>query len=280
MKLFRERSAMKDFLFSNDFFKNLDAFVYTCGYETCSPGHSYGPAVRSGYLIHYVLGGAGYFKTGGRMYRLKEGDAFLIYPDELIYYEADKKNPWTYTWIGFQGVKIKGYLERTSLLASPVFHYGKDDRIRLCHEKMFEANRLTANRDLMMNSILYEYLFLLVSKFPREQFTSREKQISYVEEVLKFLESNYPQKISIQALADSLGLNRSYLHRLFKSATGASLQEYLLDLRIRKACSLLKSTDLSVTIISHSVGYEDTLYFSRLFKKKKGVSPSQYCQKV
>ena len=181
-----------------------------------------------------------------------------------------------YTWIGFQGVKIRGCLERTSLLSSPVFHYGHDDRIRLCHEKMFEASHLSANRDLIMNSILYEYLFLLADKFPRGQYTPGEKQINYVEEALTYLESNYAYDVSVQDLADSIGLNRSYLHRLFKSATGSSVQEYLLDLRIRKACSLLKSTDLPVAIISLSVGYEDTLYFSRLFKRKKGVSPSRY----
>ena len=141
---------------------------------------------------------------------------------------------------------------------------------------MFEASHLNINRDLMMNSILYEYLFLLADKFPREQYTPGEKQINYVEEALTYLESNYTNNISVQSLADSIGLNRSYLHRLFKSATGSSVQEYLLDLRIRKACTLLKSTVLPVAIISLSVGYEDTLYFSRLFKKKKGVSPSRY----
>ncbi|MCI8376114.1 MAG: helix-turn-helix transcriptional regulator [Lachnospiraceae bacterium] len=141
---------------------------------------------------------------------------------------------------------------------------------------MFEASHLNINRDLMMNSILYEYLFLLADKFPREQYTPGEKQINYVEEALTYLESNYTNNISVQSLADSIGLNRSYLHRLFKSATGSSVQEYLLDLRIRKACTLLKSTVLPIAIISLSVGYEDTLYFSRLFKKKKGVSPSRY----
>lgn len=268
---------MKDFIFSNDFFRNLDAFVYTCGYETCEPGHSYGPAVRSGYMIHYVLGGTGRFRKDGKTYYLKEGDAFLICPDELIYYEADRKNPWIYTWIGFQGVKIREYLDRTSLLSGPVFHYGHDDRIRLCHEKMFEANQLKTNRDLIMNSILYEYLFLLASKFPKEQVAAGEKQAVYVEEALKYLEMQYGSgSITIQTVADYLGLDRSYLHRLFKKATGVSPQEYLLDLRIRKSCSLLRQTDLSVAVIALSVGYEDTLYFSRLFKKKKGVSPSDY----
>lgn len=267
---------MKDFIFSNDFFRSLDAFVYTCGYETCTPGHSYGPVLRSGYLIHYVLSGKGYYQVRGKTYRLGEGDAFLICPDELIYYEADKKDPWTYTWIGFQGVKVREYLDRTFLLTTPVFHYGQDDRIRLCHEKMFEANQLSANRDLIMNSILYEYLFLLARKFPKEPVRSRENQAVYVEEALRCLESRYGQNLSIQSVADELGLDRSYLHRIFKAATGSSPQEYLLDLRIRKACDLLRQTDLAVSIISLSVGYEDTLYFSRLFKKKKGVSPTGY----
>ena len=182
---------MKDYFFSNDFSRNLDAMIYTCGYETCEPSHSYGPVVRSGYLIHYILKGKGIYKTDGHIYPLSEGDAFLIRPNTLIYYEADKYHPWTYTWIGFQGIKIEEYLKRTSLLETPYFHYGKDDRVRLCHEKMFEAYKLPENRDLMMNSILYEYLYLLASKFPRKYIPPKEKKITYVEEALRYIENNY-----------------------------------------------------------------------------------------
>lgn len=167
---------MKDYTFSNDFSKNLDAMIYTCGYETCAPSHSYGPVVRSGYLIHYILSGKGIYKTDGHICQLSEGDAFLIRPNTLIYYEADRYHPWTYTWIGFQGIKIEEYLKRTSLMEIPYFHYGKDDRVRLCHEKMFEAYNLPENRDLMMNSILYEYLYLLASKFPRKYIPPKEKK--------------------------------------------------------------------------------------------------------
>ena len=93
---------MKDYIFSNDFSRNLDAMIYTCGYETCAPSHSYGPVVRSGYLIHYILGGKGIYKTDGHIYQLSEGDAFLIRPNTLIYYEADKYHPWTNNWIGYK----------------------------------------------------------------------------------------------------------------------------------------------------------------------------------
>lgn len=267
---------MKDYHFSNEFSKNIDAMIYTCGYETCKSGHSYGPAARSGYMIHYILKGKGIYKTDGKIFRLREGDAFLIHPNTLIYYEADKYDPWTYTWIGFHGIKIEPYLKRTSLLTTPFFHYGHDDRVRLCHEKMFEANQLKNNRDLMMNCIMYEYLFLLASKFPNEQISSQEKQISYVEDALHYIESHYDEEICVQNIADFLNLDRSYLYRLFKATTGVSLQEYLLDFRIRRACFLLQSTNLSINAIARSVGYKDALYFSRLFKNKKQRSPSEY----
>lgn len=115
---------MQNYNFSNDFSRNIDAMIYTCGYENCSPGHSYGPIMRNGYLIHYILKGSGVYKARGQIFRLKEGDAFLICPGELIYYEADSKTPWSYAWIGMQGIKVKGYLERTIFPKELVLHYG------------------------------------------------------------------------------------------------------------------------------------------------------------
>ena len=267
---------MQDYIFSNDFSRNIDAMIYTCGYENCVPGHSYGPILRNGYLIHYILSGSGIYKARGRIFRLKEGDAFLICPGELIYYRADLKTPWSYTWIGMQGIKVRGYLERTSLLEELTVHYGQDDQMRLCHEKMFEADKLPQNRDLIMNSIMYEYLFLLARKFPNNQFSVHEKKSDYVEEALKYIEACYCDPITIQDIADHLNINRSYLHRLFKAFTGMSIQSYLLDYRIRQACILLKNTDLSIRTIAHSVSYMDALYFSRLFRQKKGMTPSEY----
>lgn len=267
---------MHDFIFSNDFSQNIDAMVYTCGYENCVPGHSYGPALRSGYLIHLVLEGKGMFKTNDKVYRLSAGEAFLITPGSLIYYKADDHEPWTYTWIGFQGIKIKPYLSRTSLLEHPVFNHTVDEGFLRCHEKMYEAYQLSENRDLIMNSILYQYLFLLAQKFPNNSNSPEIKRIEYVEEALKYIETNYFWEITVQSIADFLNIDRSYLHRLFKSSVGVSIKEYLLNFRIKRACDLLIHTDLPISTISRSVGYEDSLYFSRLFKNKKSVSPKEY----
>jgi AraC-like DNA-binding protein len=170
----------------------------------------------------------------------------------------------------------KGYLERTSLPEKLVVRFGEDDQLRRCHEKMSEADRLTGNRDLIMNSILYEYLFLLASKFPGKKTVITGKKSDHVENALKYIEDHYCDSITIQNVADHLGLNRSYLHRIFKAFTCVSIQNYLLDYRIRQACILLKNTDLSVRMVAHSVSYIDPLYFSRLFHQKMGMSPSEY----
>lgn len=267
---------MIDYIFSNDFSKNIDAMIYTCGYETCKPKHSYGPVVRSGYLIHYIISGKGFFQCENKIYHLSKGDAFLIKPNTLIYYEADNDEPWTYTWIGFQGLKIEAYLNRTTFMENLCVNYNENEILKSCHEKMFKAYQLVKNRDLMMNSILYEYLYNLSITFPKTDISQNEKHISYIEEALKYIESNYSEQISINKIAKWLNLDRSYMYRLFKSITGISPQEYLLDFRIRKACDLLKNTGLTITNISRSVGYEDSLYFSRLFKNKKGKTPSEY----
>lgn len=97
-----------------------------------------------------------------------------------------------------------------------------------------------------------------------------------MEEALRYIEANYAHSVNIQVIADHLNIERTYLYRLFKDITGVSPQEYLLDYRIRRACSLLKETDLPVSDIARSVGYGDALYFSRLFKQKKGSPPSEY----
>jgi len=268
-----------DYTFSNDFFRNIDAMIYTCGYENCLPSHSYGPILRNGYLIHYILNGKGIYKARGKLFHLKKGDAFLICPDELIYYEADKNFPWSYTWIGMQGIKIKGYLQRTTFLKNLVLHYGDDQQLKLCHEKMSEADKLLKNRDLIMNCILYEYLFLLACKFPNEEYSIDEKKTNYVEEALQFIEEHYCDPISVQDVANHISINRSYLHRIFKSFTNVSIQSYLLDYRIRQACILLKDTEMPIHVISHSVSYTDPLYFSRLFHQKMGMTPSDYRKK-
>ena len=77
--------------------------IYYCGREQCAPGHFWGPAIRPHYLLHVVLHGKGEFFYQEQKYELSAGDAFLIEPMQTHYYQADKKDPWEYAWVGFDG---------------------------------------------------------------------------------------------------------------------------------------------------------------------------------
>ncbi len=94
--------------------------------------------------------------------------------------------------------------------------------------------------------------------------------------ILTYVEQNYERSVTVQEIADHLALDRSYVHRIFKKRMNMSVKEYILSLRMADASSYLIHTDLPVSDIARSVGYDDVLYFSRLFRKKKGRSPSEY----
>ena len=90
---------MKDTLLDNLHMADINPRI--CGVEACAPGHSFGPAVREYFLLHYVVRGKGIFRRGKREYTLQAGEIFVIRPGEVTYYEADMRDPWEYMWAGF-----------------------------------------------------------------------------------------------------------------------------------------------------------------------------------
>ena len=266
------------FIFSNNNdYSNIELNLYTCGVETCESGHSYGPALRSGYMIHYVLKGKGIFKVKGKTYHLEKDQGFLIEPNVLIYYEADKESPWEYTWVGFNGTKAKDYLNRTNLsIDNPIFSFPKTNDLLDSMSNIIIASKIGSNKNLIILSKLYEFLYLLCENFPNHKLITADRSKTYIEEALLFIQQNYANNISIQDVANYICIDRSYLHRLFKKFINNSPQEYLLSLRMEKATSLLTNSTLKISDISRSVGYTDSLLFSKTFKKSKGISPSEF----
>ena len=90
------------------------------------------------------------------------------------------------------------------------------------------------------------------------------------------MEEHYAEKISLEAIASNMYLSPIYISKLFKEEMGDSPINYLISIRLKKAASLLKDSNLTITEISSLTGYENTYYFSRLFKKKYGVSPKEF----
>jgi len=256
-----------------------DINMYQCGTERCKPGHFFGPAVRDYYLIHYIVDGKGIFQVGNTTYNLSKGQGFLICPGIVTFYQADKEDPWYYTWIGFHGLKAEEYLKKANLtVENPIFTYTKDDFIENCFREMIEIRKMERARELRLLGLFYMFISQLAEingNFSRNDDLKNTKE-HYINKMIQFIELNYSRKISISEMAKYVGLDRSYMGAIFKDYFKTTPQKYLMKFRIDKACELMSNANLTIGDISRSVGYEDPLLFSKIFKKIKGFSPREY----
>nr|WP_321293127.1 AraC family transcriptional regulator [uncultured Trichococcus sp.] len=263
--------------FFNNHNDNDYMFLYTVGYEETQSGHTYGPTTRSGYMLHYVHSGSGTFWSGGKRYELKKGDFFFIEPQAIVSYKADEQHPWTYYWIGFKGSLVTEYLTRTAIsMENPVFSVKNGgDLIKEKISEMIEISFISEDNDLLLNARLMEILFYLSQSFPAEApaQTSSNKLFT---QALQIMRNNYDSPIQIGDIADSLAIDRTYLHRIFKQEMNVSPKEYLTGIRISQAKELLLQTDWPVKVIAQSVGFDDPQRFSHTFKQREQQTPNQY----
>jgi AraC family transcriptional regulator of arabinose operon len=261
--------------------QSVDLYLSYCGMEECDPCHSYGPIQRTEYLLHYILEGKGTYTVDGTTYHLGKHDAFIIYPNETTYYEADQNDPWTYIWIGFEGIKADTCLNYASFSKeSRIGSFECEDLLVEYINGMLSASQLTYANDLKREGFLFMFLSALIHE--KHDAVAKPKEVYdypyqvYVEHALEFIDHHYEKNIKINDIANYIGINRSYLANIFKKGMNMSPQEYLVNYRLDKASGLLKTTNLPVSTIASQVGYDDPLTFSKVFKNFYGISPKAY----
>ena len=143
---------------------------------------------------------------------------------------------------------------------------------------MISVARLNTSSELMLLGHLYIFLSLLIqNNHETSQHLSKSfEQEKYVRKVIEFISKNYSGKISISDIASYIGLDRSYLYVIFNRFMNISPQNFLINYRVERAVDLMQNPELTIGDISRSVGYEDPFQFSKIFKKIKGVSPSEF----
>lgn len=253
-----------------------DLSLYSAGYEACAPGHHYGPIYRSYQLIHFILSGKGVLEIDGHTFQLGAGDAFLIPSGKIAYYAADTADPWCYTWINFLGINSQMYTYQ--LIASspePYVLHGLDtEKYRALIGQVLALEGTATARYFKGNGILLQVLGEL---FQDAGFDERYWGKNSVADEAKFyLDVNYSEKLKLKAVAHNLGVHPNYLTRVFHEKYGVTPKQYLLNLKLQKACQLLRTTDLPVSVIAGSMGFDDGMAFSKLFKKTYGCAPSEY----
>jgi len=269
-------------IFPNENF--IDLNMYQCGKEQCEPAHMFGPAIRNHYLFHYIISGSGILysnnsKGDTKTYQLTANQGFMIFPNQINTYVADKTNPWKYIWIEFDGLRSQMSLNTAGFSKdNPIYATKSPD---LLNKMLTEMNYIVENRknSSILNIIGHLYLFLDVlerSNIRLKRSAKNDMKDFYIHEALTFVENNFQKDISVENMADVCNLNRSYFGKIFKETLGKSPQEFLLEYRMTKATELLKLTRLSIKEVGIAVGYENQFHFSRAFKNIYGVSPYEW----
>ncbi|MBQ8305455.1 MAG: AraC family ligand binding domain-containing protein [Blautia sp.] len=254
---------------------NLDYY----GSEQCAPGHSFGPHVRASYVLHMVQSGRGKLVKDGREYEIGAGDAFLIRPKEETIYTADREDPWHYMWIGFHGYRVSEMLDHIGFTAGePVLHCRNMPKIRETMETLLKAKDLTYINGLIRMSALYRLMALLTenSSAPEVQVPEKTGDSVYAAMAVDLLMNSVRTQRKIADIARQIGISRNHLTMVFKREMGVSPQEFLMNYRMEKAASLLTVTTDPISVVAAEVGYSDPLAFSKAFRARYGVSPTEF----
>lgn len=256
-------------------FKEL--YLCFCGVSECEPGHSFGPAVRPNYILHYILSGRGIYQVGDRVYKLKEGQGFLIEPEAVTYYQADESEPWTYLWVGFGGAQAEMFLQDLGLNSNQhAFRSEYGEELKQIVSNMLQKNTLSQENQYCLESLLYKFFAVLAKDAQPDAVAEENRESVYVKKAVNFIQNNYFRGIGVAEAAEHAGVSRSYLYKVFVKNLQISPKEFLTHLRLVRSRELLELTELSVEGVAMSCGYSDALTFSKSFKKEMGMSPSQY----
>lgn len=198
--------------------KFKDFHLCFCGFAECKPLHSYGPAARPNYILHYVMKGKGIYQVGETKYQLKEGQAFLIEPESLTFYQADKTDPWSYLWVGFGGTEAQRFVRDLGLNSRQLTcecEYGEE--LKEIVFEMLHHTSSTAENLYYLQGKLYQFFSVLARGIEIQQYSNDTKESIHVQEAISYIKNYYSQKITVEDIANYLALNRSYLYTIFIS---------------------------------------------------------------
>ncbi len=231
---------MNDLLFSvfpNENF--IDLSLYQFGREQCKPAHLFGPAARNHYLFHYVISGTGRLMADDssgetREYSIKSMQGFMIFPDQITTYIADKDMPWEYIWIEFDGLRAKSIIDMAGLSPDNPVYKARSKELR--ESMMKEMIYIVENRDFspfhLIGHLYFFIDYLARSAAEIKIHPGSKLRDFYIHEAIVFIEQNFQNDISIEDIAEVCGLNRTYFGKIFKEAVGKSPQEFLMNYRM------------------------------------------------
>lgn len=253
--------------------------VNCCGFEKYITKniHTFREKGRLDYQIIYITKGCGNFFINNTMTTIPYGNIIIFRPEEMQQYAYYYHDAPELYWVHFTGYAAKNYLSDINLLDKPVHYIG-------IHNGLIEHFKKIM-LELQVKSPLYEQtsdamLMELLTSMARKKiaFENPNSKFSdpHIQKIVAQMHTACDQPWNINDLAKECLLSPNRFMHKFKAQTGFSAMDYLIQIRIAKAKDLLINSQLNIKEISNLIGYENPLYFSRLFHKIEGISPRDY----
>ncbi|HEY4337380.1 MAG TPA: AraC family transcriptional regulator [Puia sp.] len=234
--------------------------------------------ILNGYYLVFISRGKGTFESAlSPSIDIEAGTCFFLFPGIWHRYRPDPSSGWEEYWIGFKGSYPDQLMNKSLFSPSlPVVSPGLSDTLLMQVKKIVEEVRAgSPGYHQVISGITLQILGLVHALSARTQIVEDET-LQAVEKAKFYFRENLENPLELKELMRQLPMSYSKFRKIFKEVTGEAPNQYHLNLRLDKARELLSTTNLNVTEVAYSLGFDSVFYFSRLFKNKNGVSPKSY----
>lgn len=254
-----------------------DVFPVDVGYEKHSAGKRPFNNKYPYLLLHFVLSGKGIIEIDGKQTLLKKNTIFILPSAKEITYIFDKKSNWEYCWVNFNGTAVKKILNYLSITETEYFLPIKNRKeTEQCFKTMLEAKNNKISQYFTVMRCLMQLFAIISEENAKAKQTSSAKENTF-SLVFEYINDNvYSTELTAKSVAERFFITPCWFSTIFARNMNTSFKEYVNYERVKKATELLDSSDLLIKEIAESVGFTDQLYFGKVFKRYRLVSPQEY----
>ena len=245
--------------------------INSCGYQNTLP--DYTVVRRNGRMDYHILlinNGQCKVYHNGKSYRLTKGNLVVYAPFEKQEYSFKSKS--STLWCHFSGHIVEELLKSCNI-SSGVYFLSPNKSILDSYTRLIQQFSLP-NKKQFANVALLELIYNISDAI--NSSTEQKTTSDIILPILAYINANYNKQISLDELANKSGYSKSRFSHIFSETVGSSPIKYQNDIRLKNACEMLTSSNLSIAEISRICGFSDPLYFSRIFKRKHNTSPTHY----
>lgn len=255
--------------------------VLRVGMEHCSPRKKkiLNIDARPSYSLHFVLFGQGILVSEDNVKHIvRRGQVFLLYQGEKYSYYPDPSDPWSYIWIDFAGEKAEKLFQLAGFTKEKICKSLKNFEFYISVlQDLYREYRAFSGYEIKCTAYFLSILDKLVRQEQDGKFLVKEqKNKKIVLDTVAYLSNNFNLDLTNETIAQESGISRSLLTEIFTEYFHMTPMQYLISYRISIACDRLQKTDMSIKEVAAWSGYDDEKYFSRVFRKEKGMSPQEY----